>query len=191
MAAVSSTMPTLGVKAPDFCLLDVSTGEKVTLSDRQGEPVLLMFICNHCPFVVHLIEPLVALANQAQKDGFLVAAISSNDVEHYPQDSPMQMKVFAKQYSFDFPYLYDETQEVAKLYKAACTPDFFVYDSEHRLQYRGQMDGSRPTNQLPITGEDLINAVTAIKNGREVVETQTPSIGCNIKWKQGNEPTYF
>ena len=191
MVAVTSTMQDLGTPACEFCLPDTISGEKFNLRGNQNKPLLIMFICNHCPFVIHLIEPLVALANQAQRDGFFVAAISSNDIEHYPQDAPERMTEFAKQYGFEFPYLYDQSQSVAKSYQAACTPDFFVYDEQHKLKYRGQMDSSRPNNQLAVTGDDLSGAINAVKQGTQVVQEQAPSIGCNIKWKLGNEPEYF
>ena len=150
-----------------------------------------MFICNHCPYVLHLIEPLVKIANKAQEDGFGVVAISANDVDVYPQDGPEQMRRFADQHGFDFPYLFDETQSVAKAYRAACTPDFFVYSRQHRLQYRGQMDGSRPSNNHPVDGQDLTAALQAVLAEKPTTEKQTPSIGCNIKWRPGNEPDYF
>jgi len=159
MAAVTSTMQDLETPAPSFYLPDAHSQQSFKLSDKQNAPLLIMFICNHCPFVIHLIEPLTVLANQAQRDGFFVAAISSNDIQNYPQDSPEHMKAFAEQYGFEFPYLYDENQSVAKLFKAACTPDFFVYDEQHKLKYRGQMDSSRPNNQLTVTGDDLRNAI--------------------------------
>lgn len=153
--------------------------------------MLIMFICNHCPYVLRLMPQLADLANKAQQNGFAVAAISSNDIENYPQDAPPRMREFAIANSFEFPYLFDETQEVAKAYKAACTPDFFVFDSAHKLRYRGQMDAARPSNNLPADGQDLQAALDAIASGREVSLEQVPSIGCNIKWKAGNAPNYF
>jgi len=191
MSAVPSTMRELGSSVIDFELEDVSTQQSVLLSRAIDKPILLMFICNHCPFVLHIAKMMTELANQAQKDGFFVAAISSNDVLKYPQDSPENMQVFAKHYNFDFPYLFDQSQSVAKNYCAACTPDFFVYDKEHKLVYRGQMDDARPTNSSIVSGNDLRNALNAVLRGTRVPEEQIPSIGCNIKWRSGNEPDYF
>lgn len=192
MVAVASTMRDLGTPASDFSLPDVrNQNQLVQLGDFDDKPLLVMFICNHCPYVLHLIEPLVKIANKAQEDGFGVVAISANDVDVYPQDGPEQMRRFADQHGFDFPYLFDETQSVAKAYRAACTPDFFVYSRQHRLQYRGQMDGSRPSNNHPVDGQDLTAALQAVLADKPTTEKQTPSIGCNIKWRPGNEPDYF
>lgn len=192
MVAVASTMRDLGTPASDFSLPDVrNLNQFVQLGDFDDKPLLVMFICNHCPYVLHLIEPLVKIANKAQEDGFGVVAISANDVDVYPQDGPEQMRRFADQHGFDFPYLFDETQSVAKAYRAACTPDFFVYSRQHRLQYRGQMDGSRPSNNHPVDGQDLTAALQAVLAEKPTTEKQTPSIGCNIKWRPGNEPDYF
>ncbi|MFT5612377.1 MAG: peroxiredoxin [Arenicella sp.] len=192
MAAVQSTMPALGTLATDFCLPNVRQTEQfVSLSDFAGRPVLLMFICNHCPFVIHLVEQLSSIGNHYQRLGFGVLAISANDVQHYPQDGPEQMRVFADMYRFEFPYAYDETQGVALAYGAACTPDFFVFDSAHKLAYRGQMDVSRPSNGEPPTGDNLRSALQAVLNKQLVDPQQTPSIGCNIKWKPGNEPKLY
>ncbi len=192
MVAVKSTMQALGGSAHSFSLPNtMQVGNVVSQADCAGKPLLLMFICNHCPYVLHLAEQMTAVANQALADGFAVLAISSNDVELYPQDGPEAMAEFAKQYGFEFPYLYDATQEVAKAYGASCTPDFFVYDHEHRLQYRGQMDASRPGNSEPVTGDELVAALRAVLKGRTPSEHQIPSIGCNIKWRAGNEPDYF
>ncbi len=192
MVAVASTMRDLGTPASDFSLPDVrNQNQLVQLGDFDDKPLLVMFICNHCPYVLHLIEPLVKIANKAQEDGFGVVAISANDVDVYPQDGPEQMRRFADQHGFDFPYLFDETQSVAKAYRAACTPDFFVYSRQHRLQYRGQMDGSRPSNNHPVDGQDLTAALQAVLAEKPTTEKQTPSIGCNIKWRPGNEPDYF
>ena len=192
MVAVASTMRDLGTPASDFSLPDVRNQKQfVQLGDFYDKPLLVMFICNHCPYVLHLIEPLVKIANKAQEDGFGVVAISANDVDVYPQDGPEQMRRFADQHGFDFPYLFDETQSVAKAYRAACTPDFFVYSRQHRLQYRGQMDGSRPSNNHPVDGQDLTAALQAVLAEKPTTEKQTPSIGCNIKWRPGNEPDYF
>lgn len=192
MVAVNSTMQTLGSQAPDFKLPNANNSNMLEgLEDYSNQPLLIMFICNHCPYVIHVIERLVELSNQASDDGFAVLAINSNDVENYPQDGPGPMKAFAEQYGMKFAYLFDETQEIAKAYGAACTPDFFVYDAQHRLQYRGQMDQSRPSNSIIVSGDDLEHALDAIKNGEPTQSNQTPSIGCNIKWKAGNEPDYF
>lgn len=192
MAAVASTMRELGTLAADFSLPDVTNRNSVcALSAATDKPVLLMFICNHCPYVLHLIDQLVPLANQAQDDGFAVFAIASNDIEAYPQDAPPEMRKFAKQHGFKFPYLFDASQEIAKAYGAACTPDFFVYSRAHRLQYRGQMDNSRPSNTHAVTGADLNAALSAVLANKSTVDKQVPSIGCNIKWRPGNEPDYF
>ena len=184
MPAVESTMQALGSAATNFQLPDVSKeGALVSLESAHGKPVLIMFICNHCPYVIYMIEALVAMANQAYQDGFFVAAISSNDVEKYPQDSPEKMSEFAQQYGFKFPYLYDQSQAVAKAYEAACTPDFYVYDDDHKLVYRGQFDASRPGNNHALTGADLAAGQLAAKNGSAPPSQQTPSIGCTIKWR--------
>lgn len=192
MASTLSTMLELGTKAPEFSLADVVTGDTVSLqSFDDAEALLVVFMCNHCPYVKHLRSELVALANEYKKRGMEVVAISSNDVENYPDDSPEKMAEEAKQYDYPFPYLYDETQEVAKAYRAACTPDFFLFDKEHKLMYRGQFDDSRPKNDKPVTGEDLREAIDLLLEEGKMVETQKPSMGCNIKWKPGNEPDYF
>lgn len=191
MAATLSTMLEIGTKAPEFNLPN-TTGTLVSLSDldiRNG--LLVMFICNHCPFVVHLNEALVNFANEYKEKGILCVAISSNDVISYPQDAPELMKELAEHHQFPYPYLYDESQEVAKAYRAACTPDFFLFDEDLKLFYRGQFDDSRPGNGKPVTGKDMREAVNALIKGVTRIEPQTPSMGCNIKWKQGNEPDYF
>ncbi len=190
MSATASTMLPLATKAPDFSLPDAK-GKMVSLSDfDEAEALVVVFICNHCPFVKHIIDDLVGLAKDYQKQGVAFVAINSNDVETYPDDRPEMMAKLAKQKGFTFPYLYDETQEVAKIYHAACTPDFFVFNENRELVYRGQMDDSRPGNGVPITGADLSVALDAILEGSPVPETQKPSMGCNIKWKAGNEPDY-
>jgi len=192
MAATNSTMQTLGRAASPFELPNVTNNnELVLLSDYSDQPLLIMFICNHCPFVIHLIEPLVTLANLAQEKGFGVVAISSNDAATYPQDSPEKMQAFAQQYGFEFPYCYDQSQSVAKAYGAACTPDFFIYDRAHELRYRGQMDASRPGNGVAPDGGELTAALDKVFANELVTEPQTPSIGCNIKWRPGNQPDYF
>ena len=175
----------LGSPAPDFSLPEPLTSRLLTLKDFQGKQALLvMFICNHCPYVIHVNQGIVALAKDYQEKGVGFVAISSNDVENYPADAPDKMKVHAGQEGYTFPYLYDETQEVAKAYDAACTPDFYVFDGNRRLVYRGQMDGSRPGSGVPVTGEDLRAALDAVLAGGAVTDMQRPSAGCNIKWKK-------
>ena len=192
MVAVNSTMQELGSRAPQFDLPDVSDDDKlISLQTFAGQPLLVMFICNHCPFVVHIIEELTATANHFQRQGFGVVAISANDIENYPQDGPGPMREFAQQHGFQFAYCYDQSQQVAIEYGAACTPDFFVYDSHHQLRYRGQFDAARPSNAVVVDGADLREAMQALLDGDEVTQEQRPSIGCNIKWRAGNEPDYF
>ena len=191
MVQTASTMLPLGTKAPDFSLPKVD-GRIVSLSDFSDAPALLViFMCNHCPFVIHVSEGIARLAEDYQKRGVAVVGINSNDVEHYPDDAPEKMAEEVQRRGYTFPYLYDESQEAAKAYHAACTPDFFVFDDQRRLVYRGQLDPSRPSNNHPVTGEDLRAALDAVLEGRPVPQEQTPSIGCNIKWKSGNEPDYF
>ncbi len=181
----------LGTKAPDFRLAD-SSGKFVSLSDFKNSPALLVvFMCNHCPYVKHIRAGLAQLARDYLPRGVAMAGINSNDVANYPADSPREMAREAKAAGYLFPYLYDETQDVAKAYRAACTPDFFLFDREQRLIYRGQLDDSRPGNDVPVTGRDLRVALDAVLGGRPVPAGQKPSIGCNIKWKPGNEPEYF
>jgi len=190
MAMTASTMLPLGTKAPDFSLPDTE-GKTISLSDFKDAPaVLIIFMCNHCPFVKHITGELVKLIKEYQQKGVAVAAINSNDVESYPEDSPDMMAKAAKEKDFTFPYLYNQTQEAAKAYHAACTPDFFLFDKDRNLVYRGQMDDSRPGNNIPVTGKDLRAALDAVLEGKEVAAEQKPSMGCNIKWKQGNEPEY-
>lgn len=177
-------MTPLGVNAPDFLLPDALSGKVLSLQDIKGEKgTLIMFICNHCPFVIHVNNELVKLSNKYQSRGIKMVAINSNDVEKFPDDSPVNMKVVAKQIGYSFPYLFDESQEVAKAYDAACTPDFFLYDAELQLVYRGQLDDSRPGNDIPVTGRDLRAALDALIEGKSIDENQRPSLGCNIKWK--------
>lgn len=191
MARTPSTMLPLGTVAPDFRLPDTE-GNLVSLEDYKDSPALLViFMCNHCPFVKHIIDDLVDLIPGYQAKGLAVVAINSNDVESYPEDRPEKMAELAREKEFTFPYLYDETQEAAKAYRAACTPDFFLFDADHKLVYRGQMDDSRPGNDIPVTGADLRTALDAVLESKDVPAEQKPSIGCNIKWKQGNEPDYF
>ena len=191
MVATQSTMEELGRKAPEFNLPDLD-GNLVSLDTfSQSKGYLVMFICNHCPFVVHVMETLSEVCRKFEQQGVAVVAINSNDIEKYPADHPDKMRGFAKEYKLSFPYLFDESQEVAKAYKAACTPDFFLFDANKQLVYRGQLDSSRPGNDEVNDGQDLKSAVDALINGSEPLGYQTPSIGCNIKWRPGNEPTYF
>lgn len=191
MARTPSTMLELGTAAPDFALLEPATGNTVSLSDFRGEPLVVVFICNHCPFVKLIAEKLAEVANTYQEKGVSFVAINSNDVANYPDDSPEKMVDFVKEYGVGFPYVFDETQEVAKAYRAACTPDFYLFDSDHKLVYRGQFDAARPGNEEPVTGADLADAIKALLANLPVTDEQTPSLGCNIKWKPGNEPDYF
>ena len=184
MAETPSTMLPLATAAPSFNLPDTVSGGYRSL-DELKSPVatLIMFICNHCPFVKHVNQELVRLAEDYQPKGMSFVAISSNDVENYPQDGPDKMKETAEEEGYTFPYLYDETQQVAKDYQAACTPDFFLFDPDLKLVYRGQLDDSRPGNGIPVTGKDLRNAMDSLLAGEQISDQQLPSIGCNIKWK--------
>lgn len=191
MVKTASTMLTLGTKAPDFSLVNVD-GRTVSLADlKDSKALLVAFICNHCPFVKHIAHELARLAIDYQPQGLAMVGISSNDVSSHPDDSPEQMVHEAEQQGYSFPYLFDETQEVAVAYRAACTPDFFLFDGEQKLVYRGQLDSSRPGNDIPVTGEDLRGAIDAVLAGEAVTTEQTPSIGCNIKWVEGKAPEYF
>ena len=191
MVRTPSTMLPLGTTAPDFSLPNVD-GRTVSLADAAGpKGTVVMFICNHCPFVKHVADQLAALGRDVMPLGIGVVAISSNDVSTHPADSPEQMVHEAEDRGYPFPYLYDESQEVAKDYHAACTPDFFLFDAGRKLVYRGQLDASRPGNEIPVTGADLRAAIDAVLAGRPVAAEQRPSLGCNIKWKPGNEPGYF
>lgn len=192
MVRTASTMQLpLGAPAPDFALPDTE-GRIVQLSDFvQAKALLVIFMCNHCPYVKHIADHLAQLAKEYQAKGVAVVGINSNDVASYPDDSPQKMREEVKQRGYTFPYLYDETQEVAKAYRAACTPDFFLFDQHRRLVYRGQFDDSRPGNGIPVTGKDLRAALDAVLAGQPVPKEQKPSLGCNIKWKPGNEPEYF
>ena len=184
MAATPSVMMPIGTIAPEFVLPDTLSGDDIDLYDIKGEKAtVVMFICNHCPYVLHINDKLVEVANKYIPKGVSFVAISSNDVENYPQDSPELMEKMARKMNYPFPYLYDETQDVAKVYDAACTPDFFVFDSEMKCVYRGQFDESRPKNDVPVSGDHLSSALDDIVAGREVEVEQRPSIGCNIKWK--------
>jgi len=182
----------LGTPAPAFNLTEPATGCTVTLADFQNAPALLViFMCNHCPFVKHIREGLVRFAREYQARGLAIVAISANDVANHPNDSPAKMAEDARAFGYPFPYLYDETQAVAQAYRAACTPDFFLFDAGRTLVYRGQFDGSRPGNNVPVTGADLRAAADAALVGQPAPSDQKPSIGCNIKWKAGNEPDYY
>ena len=182
----------LGTPMPDFDLRDVRTGERVSSADLRGAPATVVaFWCNHCPFVIHVAEAFVAFAREAAERGVRVVAISSNDVEGYPQDGPEAMARLAEKSGYGFPYLFDDTQEVAKAFAAACTPDLYLFDREGRLVYRGQFDDSRPGNDHPVTGRDLREALDRVLAGEAVPSDQRPSVGCNIKWKPGNAPDYY
>jgi peroxiredoxin len=192
MVATDSTMLPLGTSAPDFSLPDSATRETVSLTDLEAKPVVLvMFISNHCPYVKHVAAELARIGSEYGSRGVGIVAIGSNDIEHYPADAPARMVEFAAANGFTFPYLFDESQEVALAYRAACTPDFFVFDTERALVYRGQLDGARPSNDVPVDGRDLRAALDAALDGAPAPEPQRPSMGCNIKWKAGNEPDYF
>ncbi|MDJ0508152.1 MAG: thioredoxin family protein [Crocosphaera sp.] len=192
MARTLSTMLPLGTKAPDFSLEDVRSGNKISLDTfAENKGLLVMFICVHCPFVKHLQNALAEIGKEYVEQGLGIVAISANDIINYPDDSPEKMKIMAETLGFNFPFCYDETQEVAKAYTAACTPDFFLFDQDNILVYRGQFDDSRPGNDIPVTGKDLKAAIEGVLRDRTVDAQQKPSIGCNIKWKAGNEPPYF
>lgn len=184
MARTESTMLPLGTEAPDFTLINAVSNKPVSLKDVRGEKgTVVMFICNHCPYVKHVIDELIRVCNDYRVTGFGFVAISSNDIIKYPKDSPAEMWRTAQSLSFPFPYLYDETQEVAKAYDAACTPDLYLFDDESKLVYRGQLDNSRPGNGIPVNGRDLREAIDNILNNNSQREDQKPSMGCNIKWK--------
>ena len=190
MVMTASTMLPLGTTAPDFSLADTE-GNIVSMNDFKDAPALLVvFMCNHCPFVKHILKGMVELVKKYQQKGVAVVGINSNDVDSFPEDRPEMMAKVAKETGFTFPYLYDQTQEAAKAYHAACTPDFFLFDKKRKLVYRGQMDDSRPGNNIPVTGIDLRAALDAVLAGGKVSDKQKPSIGCNIKWKHGNVPKY-
>lgn len=191
MVRTASTMLPLGTPAPDFSLPDTD-GTTVSLSDCSANKALLvMFICNHCPFVKHVADELKSLADDYMPKGLSVVGISSNDAEKYPDDSPEAMATEKAERGYQFAYLFDEDQSVAQAYSAACTPDFFLFDADNKLVYRGQLDSSRPKTDIPVTGEDLRAAIDAVLAGNPLAEKQIPSLGCNIKWKEGNAPNYF
>lgn len=184
MAVTPSTMMPLGTQAPDFNILDVVSGEKKTLDDVKGEKgLVVMFICAHCPYVKHLEEEIAFVSEKYQRKGIGFVAISSNDAAAYPDDAPEKLLEQAEENDFDFPYLYDRTQEVAKSYDAACTPDFYLFDADLKCVYRGRFDASTPGNEEPVTGEDLREAMDQLLDGAPVYEDQKPSMGCNIKWR--------
>ncbi|HEY9695064.1 MAG TPA: thioredoxin family protein [Oculatellaceae cyanobacterium] len=192
MVLTASTMLPLGTQAPEFQLPDVVSGEIISLATFADKKALLvMFICQHCPFVKHIQAELANLGKDYANQSLGIVAISANDATNYPNDAPDQLKAMAQEQGFNFPICYDESQETAKSYTAACTPDFFVFNSDRNLVYRGQLDDSRPSNGKPVTGKDLRPAIDAVLADKPVNPDQQPSIGCNIKWKPGNEPTYF
>ncbi len=191
MVRTASTMLPLGTKAPDFSLMNVD-GTTVSLADfKDAKALLVVFMCNHCPFVIHVAQGLVELAGDYMPKGVAIVGINSNDTSAHPDDSPERMIQEVEQRGYQFPYLFDEDQAVAKAYRAACTPDFFLFDSQQKLVYRGQLDSSRPNSGIPVTGKDLRAALDTVLAGQKVSDDQAPSIGCNIKWKPGNEPNYF
>lgn len=184
MAFTESNMLPLGTQAPDFELPDTVSGNDLKLQDiAQGKPTVIMFLCNHCPYVIHVNPEIVRIVSDYKPQGVAFVGISSNDVDKYPDDSPEKMTVFARETGYDFPYLYDESQEVAKAYDAACTPDFYVFDADGKLAYRGRIDDSRPGNDVALTGSDLRAALDAVLSDEPVSDTQYPSGGCGIKWK--------
>ena len=192
MVKTASTMLALGTAAPEFHLPDVVSGETISLATFSGsKALLLMFICQHCPFVKHIQSELAQIGHDYGDRPLGIVAISANDVANYPDDSPQKLKEMAQELNFNFPVCYDESQSVSKSYTAACTPDFFLFDSSSKLVYRGQLDDSRPSNGVPVTGQDLRQAIDAVLQDGEINFEQKPSIGCNIKWKPGNEPDYF
>jgi peroxiredoxin len=190
--AVQSQMMLLGTKAPDFELTDAVSGRTVSIGDFAGKSgLLVMFICNHCPYVQHVRDELARLGRDYQDSDLAIVAISSNDIAAYPSDSPEAMKTEAETYGYVFPYLFDESQSVAASYAAMCTPDFFLFDDDRSLVYRGRLDGSRPGTDVPVTGEDLRAAIEATLASEPAPDEQHPSMGCSIKWKPGNAPAYF
>ncbi len=191
MSETPSTMLEIGTQAPSFALPEPASGNQVSLSDYNGKPLLVVFSCNHCPYVLHILKSFTGFANAARLRGLETVMINSNDVAGYPADSPEKMVELALNLDFEFPYLYDESQQVALSYQAACTPDFFLFDADHRLVYRGQYDGSRPGNSTAVSGSDMKAAVDALLAGTLPSGEQVPSVGCNIKWREGNAPGYF
>lgn len=188
MAAKTSRMVELGTAMPEFALRDAASGKTVTSRDFGGYPVLVAFMCNHCPYVRHILEGFAAFAREYGPKGLAIVAISSNDPQGYPEDAPERMARLTRERGLTFPYLFDDAQAVAKAFQAICTPDLFLYDRDHKLVYRGQFDSSRPNNTMAVTGSDLRAAADAVLLGREIAGKQTPSMGCSIKWRPGNEP---
>lgn len=189
--AMASVMLPLGTPAPPFTLRDVVSGQSYSLDSFAGKAALLiMFLCRHCPYVQHVEQEVARLGQDYQDRGLGIIGISSNDPAHYPEDAPERLKEMAQRLGFHFPFCFDESQEVAMAYKAACTPDFYLFDAGRRLVYRGQLDDSRPSNGKPVTGRDLRTAIDAVLAGKPVDANQKPSIGCSIKWKPGNAPSY-
>ena len=191
MVQTPSTMLALGTTAPEFTLLEPATGQRRSLSEFDSAATVIMFICNHCPFVIHVRDEFTRLSRDYAPKGVTFIGINSNSQESHPQDGPEHMAALVHELGWAFPFLFDETQEVAKAYHAACTPDFYVFDKGKRLVYRGQLDDARPSAQTPVTGRDLRAAIDAVVAGKPAPSDQRPSIGCNIKWKPGNEPDYF
>jgi peroxiredoxin len=191
MVLTASTMLPLGTKAPEFHLPEVVNGKIISLENfADKKALLIMFICRHCPFVKHIQQELAKLDQDYSNSDLGIIAISANDAKNYPNDAPESLKEMSIELGFDFTFCYDETQATAKAYTAACTPDFFLFDSDRKLVYRGQLDDSRPSNNQPVTGKDLRAAITAVLNNQPISSEQQPSIGCNIKWKAGNQPNY-
>ena len=190
MALTPSTMLDLGTQAPDFTLPEPLTNKLISLKNYKDQAVLVAFISNHCPYVILLKEALQQFAEEYQDKGIALIAINANDIQKYPSDSPEKMVEDVKNYRYSFPYLFDETQTVATAYRAACTPDFFLFDAHHTLYYRGQFDGARPNSKIEVTGIDMRNAADRLLLGKKAPEQQTPSMGCSIKWKKGNAPDY-
>jgi peroxiredoxin len=191
MVQTPSTMIPIGTPAPDFNLMEPATGRRRSLAAFTADTLVVMFICNHCPFVIHVRDEITRLTRDYAGRGVDFVAINSNSAVSHPQDGPVHMAELARELGWTFPFLFDETQTVANAYHAACTPDFYVFDRERRLRYRGQLDASRPSNGIPVTGADLRAAIEAVTTGRPAAAEQRPSIGCNIKWAPGNEPDYF
>lgn len=191
MARTPSTMLELNTEAPDFALPEPATGKVIARQDFAGKPLLVAFICNHCPYVILIRDAFARLAKEYQERGIAVVAISANDVANYPDDSPEKMAEEVNAHGYTFPYLYDESQQVAKAYQAACTPDLFLFDADHKLFYRGQFDDARPRSDTPVTGNDLRHALDQLLANGEPPAEQKASLGCNIKWKAGNEPDYY
>jgi peroxiredoxin len=192
MVKTASTMLPLGTTAPEFQLPNVISNQTISLATfAERQALLLIFLCQHCPFVKHVQQELAKIGQDYSQQSLGIVAISANDVVNYPDDAPEKLKQMAEDLNFNFPVCYDESQEVSKAYTAACTPDFFLFDAERKLAYRGQLDDSRPSNNIPVTGKDLRRAIDTVLQGKPVDFEQKPSIGCNIKWKPGNEPEYF